>query len=92
MSAARAGSPGSHRTTGRRGMRRTVRGTIRASCGALTFMIATLSTTVHAQHPAASDSCAVELAGVDFVGPSADMSRILDLLATRSGNSFLIRR
>jgi hypothetical protein len=39
-----------------------------------------------------ADSCAVELGGSDFVGPSADLARVLDLLARRSEQSFLIRR
>jgi hypothetical protein len=92
MSAADAGSLGGHGTIRRRGMSRTVHGTVRASGGALMLMLATVSSPVHAQDPTPGDSCAVELTGVDFVGPSADISRILDLLATRSGSSFLIRR
>ncbi|HEX2167449.1 MAG TPA: hypothetical protein VHG09_09495, partial [Longimicrobiales bacterium] len=39
-----------------------------------------------------AESCSVRLSGSDFVGPSADVARMLDLLQTESETSFLMRR
>lgn len=44
---------------------------------------------LHAQLP--PPSCTVQL-GADLTGPTADMSRILDIMGDRSERSFLIRR
>jgi len=37
-------------------------------------------------------TCVARLSGADFVGPSADVARVLDVLRSESRNSFLLRR
>lgn len=59
---------------------------------ALPFVAALLLFPAHAAAQAQSGSCVVALGGMDFVGPSSDAARVLDLLSSRSRYSFLIRR
>ena len=55
--------------------------------------VAILMTLCASRAAAQSDSdCTVRLSGADFVAPSADLARMLDLLLPESGGSFLMRR
>ncbi|HSJ32639.1 MAG TPA: capsule assembly Wzi family protein [Longimicrobiales bacterium] len=45
-----------------------------------------------AQSEVPADSCAVYLQGSDFVGPPADLARLIDLQDTTSNASFVLRR
>ena len=60
-----------------------------ALVAAFMFMPGTGTASAQAVMP---DSCAVSLSGADFIGPSADVGRMLDLLQPESRHSFLLRR
>ncbi|MGH7447960.1 MAG: hypothetical protein ACREK1_10345, partial [Longimicrobiales bacterium] len=62
-----------------------------AICGLMAgFVLAAVPAPAHAQDPARP--CDVVLTGADFVGASADVARMVDLLGDESTRSFLIRR
>lgn len=67
---------------------------IRAALGAAAFTASALACAVpDAAFGQAPDSaCTIHLQGVDFVGPAADLARLIDLQDTTSRASFVVRR